>query len=319
MGLGLVVIEVVLPTYNGAAFLEAQLASIDAQTLRPQRVIIRDDGSQDGTPALLRQLQKRYGNWLVLLDSRGNLGCVGNINCLLSATRAPYVALADQDDLWHPDKLASSLRLMEWVEASHGNDYPLLVHADLNLIDTNGHSLGRTYFENQGLHPQRTGLDDLLLTNVVTGCTVLINRALLRRSTPIPAEALMHDWWLALVASATGSISLLQAANVSYRQHAGNVVGARGAGVLAMLGRLLHPSRSGPFQLLPALLSQASVLQKQFGLHAFPVLQVMRQRRLTRIWRLCSEPELRRKLRKHGPLRTWALWLVLCLAPPQRC
>ena len=153
MGLGFVVIEVVLPTYNGAAFLEAQLASIDAQTLRPQRVIIRDDGSQDGTPALLRQLQKRYGNWLVLLDSRGNLGCVGNINCLLSATRAPYVALADQDDLWHPDKLASSLRLMEWFEASHGNDYPLLVHADLNLIDTNGHSLGRTYFENQGLNP----------------------------------------------------------------------------------------------------------------------------------------------------------------------
>ena len=319
MGLGLVVIEVVLPTYNGAAFLEAQLASIAAQTLRPQRVIIRDDGSQDGTLALLSQLQKRYGNWLVLLDSRGNLGCAGNINCLLSATRAPYVALADQDDLWHPDKLASSLRLMEWLEWSHGNDYPLLVHTDLNLIDTNGHSLGRTYFEKQGLKPQRSGLDDLLLTNVVTGCTVLMNRALLHRATPIPAEALMHDWWLALVASATGSISLLPDANVLYRQHAGNVVGARGAGVLAMLGRLLHPSRRGPFQLLPALLSQASVLQKQFGLHAFPVLQVMRQRRLTRIWRLCSEPELRRKLRKHGPLRTWALWLVLCLAPPQRC
>ena len=319
MGLGFVVIEVVLPTYNGAAFLEAQLASIDAQTLRPQRVIIRDDGSQDGTLALLSQLQKRYGNWLVLLDSRGNLGCVGNINCLLSASRAPYVALADQDDLWHPDKLASSLRLMEWLEASHGNDYPLLVHTDLNLIDTNGHSLGRTYFENQGLKPQRTGLDDLLLTNVVTGCTVLMNRALLHRATPIPAEALMHDWWLALVASATGSISLLADANVLYRQHAGNVVGARGAGLLAMLGRLLHPSRRGPFQLLPALLSQASVLQKQLGLHAFPVQQVMRQRRLTRMWRLCSESELRRKLRKHGPLRTWALWLVLCLAPPQRC
>ena len=52
MGLGFVVIEVVLPTYNGAAFLEAQLASIDAQTLQPQRVIIRDDGSQDGTSSV---------------------------------------------------------------------------------------------------------------------------------------------------------------------------------------------------------------------------------------------------------------------------
>ena len=132
-----------------------------------------------------------------------------------------------------------------------------------------------TYFQNQGLNPQRTGLDDLLLTNVVTGCTVLIN-GLCRRSTPIPAEALMHDWWLALVASATGRIHLLQPLCV-LSAACRNVVGARGAGVLAMLVRLIHPSRSGPFRLLRALLV-ASVLQKQFGLHDFSSL-VMRQRR----------------------------------------
>ena len=120
-----------------------------------------------------------------------------------------------------------------------------------------------------------------------------MNQALLHRATPIPAEALMHDWWLALVASASGSISLLPDANVLYRQHAGNVVGARGAGLLAMLGRLLHPSRRGHSSC--ACFAQPSFsASKTARVARFSVQQVMRQRRLTRMWRLCSESELRR-------------------------
>ena len=122
MGLGAVVsstaIEVVLPTYNGSAYLEAQLASIYAQTVCPERVILRDDGSSDGTQALIQQLQKRYGSWLQVLPSDENLGCNANVNRLLEATTAPYVALADQDDLWLPQKLENSLALMQQLEVS---------------------------------------------------------------------------------------------------------------------------------------------------------------------------------------------------------
>ena len=91
MGLVALVIEVVLPTYNGVAYLEAQVASIHRQTRRPQRLLLRDDGSSDGTPELLMRLEHRYGD-LQVLSADGNLGCIGNINRLLAATTAPYVA-----------------------------------------------------------------------------------------------------------------------------------------------------------------------------------------------------------------------------------
>ena len=77
--------------------LEEQVASIHLQTW-PQRLLVRDD-STDGTLTLIQRLEQRYGDWLrVLLPME--TGCIGNINRLLAATTAPYVALADQDDVW---------------------------------------------------------------------------------------------------------------------------------------------------------------------------------------------------------------------------
>ena len=318
MGLGALVIDVVLPTYNGVAYLRQQVASIDQQTLRPLRLIIRDDGSTDGTPELLAALRQEYGDWLELLPADGNLGCSANVNRLLETTRSAYVALADQDDLWLPGKLEASLALLMQLEQSHGVQMPLLVHSDLLLIDGEGISLGETYLQRQGLDPFRTGLDHLLLTNVVTGCTVLLNRALLKTALPIPAEALMHDWWLALVASATGAIGFAAEPAVLYRQHGSNVLGARGTGLSVMTGRLLRPRGHGPLALFRAVVRQASLLQYRFNLPELPFVRAMAEGRLLRCWRLCSQPALRRKLRKHGPLRTWALWLVFCLARPQR-
>ena len=77
MGFGAVVIDVILPTYNGVAFLREQVVSIYQQTLRPRKLIIRDDGSTDGTKQLLQSLKQQYGTWLVLLPFTSNLGCVG--------------------------------------------------------------------------------------------------------------------------------------------------------------------------------------------------------------------------------------------------
>ena len=81
-------------TYNGAAYLRQQVASIDQQTLRPRRLFIRDDGSSDGTLLLLASLKQQYGDWLELLPADGNLGCIANVNRLLNTVSAPYVALA---------------------------------------------------------------------------------------------------------------------------------------------------------------------------------------------------------------------------------
>ncbi len=309
-------LEVVLPTYNGALYLEAQLASIHAQSLRPERIFLRDDGSTDGTVELIQELQQRYGDWLQVLPSATKLGCTSNVNALLQATTAPYVALADQDDYWLPDKLQTAFRQLQHLEAIHRSETPLLVHSDLELVDADLCSLRLRYWRKQRLHPQRTALRDLALTNVVTGCTVLVNRSLLDQALPIPPEALMHDWWLALVASARGRLEVVSPPGVLYRQHRANVLGSRGTAPLAMMAKLLRPRAHRPPAQLRAVARQASVLSVRFGLEPHPLCRLMLQPRWLRTWRLLWDPSLRSALRKHGPLRTWGLWLVIGLASP---
>lgn len=300
------IIEVVLPTYNGVNYLEAQLASIDAQSLRPARVLLRDDGSSDGTPELIERLQERYSSWLEVLPADGNLGCTANVNRLLEATVASYVALADQDDLWLPCKLEASLALLLRLEACHGASTPLLVHSDLQLADAQGRPMPLTYWQSQGLDPSRTHLGDLLITNVVTGCTVLLNRSLLQQALPIPHQALMHDWWLALIASAMGEISALPNPTLLYRQHDLNVLGASGLGWSYWRSRLLA-WRHG-WQLLQLISRQEQVLRSKLAVPQRGLSELLAMPRLRR-WRKRPWP------RKHGVLRTLSLHAFLILVP----
>lgn len=308
-------IEVVLPTFNGAAYLEQQVASIDAQTLRPLRLLIRDDGSSDGTLELLERLQERYGPWLVRLPTDCNLGCSANVNRLLEATIASYVALADQDDVWLPHKLERSWAVLRQWEARLGEHVPLLVHSDLNLVDSCGASLGCTYLQRQRLDPHRTDPVDLALTNVVTGCSALMNRALLERALPIPKEALMHDWWLALAASLLGEIRFLAEPTVLYRQHGSNVLGATGLGFDYWLGRLkallAEPAAGGHTR---AALQQQMVLEQRTGYVVSGLPQLLELPRRRRWWRLLCMPARERPW-KHGLMRTLGLYGLLACMP----
>lgn len=322
MGLALVVrptaIEVVLPTFNGARHLAEQVASIAEQSLRPVRLLLRDDGSTDGTQALIQTLRQHYGDWLQVLPSDGNLGCVGNVNRLLRATTAPYVALADQDDVWHSDKLERSLGAITGLERSIGAATPLLLHSDLALVDAEGRSLGSTYFLRQRLDPRRVAPADLGLTNVVTGCTVLCNRALLARALPLPPEALMHDWWLALVASVFGRVQLLPGVTVDYRQHNTNVLGAQGLGVAYWWRRLRswwrQPASGGH---LRSVLMQMASFECRYGQSLSGLPALMRRQRWQRLGCLLRHAVQQRPLsRKHGPLRTLGLYVLLITMPP---
>ena len=153
---------------------------------------LRDDGSTDGTKELLLFLQQKYGSWLTFLPADSNLGCVANVNLLLENTSAQYVALADQDDIWLPDKLESSLKLLQQLECCHGRSTPLLIHTDLDLIRCDGSRFDITYSQHQRIDPRRTSLDQLVLTNVVTGCSVLITKLYSGKLCRF-LTALMHD------------------------------------------------------------------------------------------------------------------------------
>lgn len=230
-------VEVVMPVYNGAKYLEEQILSIYQQTLRPTRLLVRDDNSTDSSFGLLCNLKNQYyGQWLEIApQSSENVGCIRNVAFLMSLSEAEYIALSDQDDIWYPEKLETLLKKMLALEDKSIQQLPILVHSELELIEDNMQLTGKLYTTNESINPYRQSLDDLLITNVVTGCSTLLNRSLVTKALPFPEEVLMHDWWLALIASRYGTIHFIDKPLLGYRQHSMNLLGSGGKGLKYIL------------------------------------------------------------------------------------
>ena len=228
-------VTVLLAAYNGEAFLPAQLASLQAQEDADFSVLMQDDGSRDGTAALLAQTAGRDPRFRLGACPGQHLGAIGNFWNLLGQTDAPYTALCDQDDVWRPRRLALGLAAMAAAEAELPPDTPVLVHGDCRLMAEDGSVLKESFFAHQGWDPGAVTLAPLLVQNNVTGCTVLMNAALRRLALEIgkPERMFMHDWFLALIAAAFGRVVFLPEALVDYRQHGQNVQGASRKGLLA--------------------------------------------------------------------------------------
>jgi glycosyltransferase involved in cell wall biosynthesis len=232
-------VDILLGTYNGAPFLSEQIDSILGQSYTEWKLLIRDDGSTDKTKEIVRRYRDRYPDRIIVReDGFGNLGAAMNFSKLLEYSSAPYVMFCDQDDLWLPDKIASTLKKMRELENQTSNT-PLLVHTDLKVVDIHLDPIDDSYWSYQGLNPDYCTLNRLLVQNVITGCTVMINRPLVELSADIPGDAIMHDWWIGLIAAAFGRIEALPVATVQYRQHSGNDTGADAFGLATIAEKAL--------------------------------------------------------------------------------
>ena len=225
-------VSILLATFNGAPFVREQIASIRSQSVSDWTLVIRDDGSTDGTPEILRELAGSDPRIVLVSDTLGRLGAAGSFSTLaarvLTGPTGP-VLFADQDDVWFPTKIERTLAVLRSAEAAGPANTPILVHSDLTVIDGVGRHLHDSFMRfqrirHEGAQPLRT----LLVQNFVTGCTVIVNRPLLEMAIPVPAAAMMHDWWLALCAAACGSIEFIQEPTVAYRRHGTNAMTARG-------------------------------------------------------------------------------------------
>jgi glycosyltransferase involved in cell wall biosynthesis len=209
--------QILLSTYNGAAFLEPLLQSLLAQDHADFSVLVREDGSSDATPAILA----RYAH-----DPRlafyvdGHVGTAASFFDLLARAddRASFFAFCDQDDVWLPGKLArAATRLGEAPP-----DTPALYCGRQIVV---GETLAR-----RGLSPiPRRGpaFANALVENIAGGCTVVVNRAarqLLTRSRP---GGVVHDWWSYLVVAAFGRIVYDEQPTILYRQHRRNLIGSQ--------------------------------------------------------------------------------------------
>ena len=242
-------ISVALCTHNGAAFIADQLRTIADQTVVPHEVVISDDASTDDTRGILEafidELGEDSGIRVTLLLNPVSVGVTRNFEKALLACTGDLIALCDQDDLWHPDRVARALRAFE---DNPGLD---LVNSNARLVDARGVDLGLTLFDALRFSPRERNetrpdeiFDSLLRRNVVTGATAMIRRDLLALAAPIP-EPWLHDEWLAIIAASLvdGGIGTVVEPLIDYRQHGTNQIGARKLGVRERFAKLVEPRR----------------------------------------------------------------------------
>lgn len=225
-------IDILMATYNGEHYLEEQLASIESQTWTDWRLIVHDDASSDGTWRILENFQKRLGKEKVIIkkNNPASGSAKANFIGLIQASAGDYMMCCDQDDVWHLDKVARTFYRMRQMEKRYGNEIPLLVHTDLCVVDEQLSELNSRFHSYMNLRTDGK-LNKELIQNQVTGCTVMINKALRKHVAEVTdvEPIVMHDHWLALIALVFGKMSYLNKATIDYRQHGDNSVGAQNA------------------------------------------------------------------------------------------
>jgi len=218
-----------MATFNGERYIEEQIESIINQTAENWKLFIRDDGSTDSTVGIIKKFVGQNPGKINYIESaKQHLGAKDNFARLLDSTNGDYFMFCDQDDVWLPDKIELTYERILEVEGKNGKGIPVLIHTDLKVADENLNICAESFSRYQNLKPRKVkSLNRLLVQNVITGCTVMINRALKNAGLPIPKNAIMHDWWLGLVTSAFGIVDYIDIPTVLYRQHDINEIGAK--------------------------------------------------------------------------------------------
>ena len=230
-------VTILLAVYNGEKYLTEQLESLLGQTFDDIKIVVRDDGSTDNSINVIKDFCNKYPKKIFCISGEPTGGAKQNFAALLDSCDDEYIMFCDQDDVWVPDKVEKTLNAMQSAEAGDKST-PVLVHTDLMVVDETLNVISNSFFDFQKLS-YNMNLPQLMVQNNVTGCTVMINRALKEKCGAIPHECAMHDWWLALVATAFGKIEFLKQPTIMYRQHSGNQVGAKASYGLAFIKRKL--------------------------------------------------------------------------------
>jgi len=214
-------VAIMMCTYNGERYLDEQLASFVQQSHRTWSLHISDDGSSDRTHQLIENFAQTYPGHTVTWREGPRQGFSKNFVSLMcdESIAADYFALADQDDVWFPDKLERALAALQTVPSN----VPALYGSRTALVDESLQRMGMSpLFRNQ------PDLRNALVQTFAGGNTMVMNAAARRLLLKAGAEVdvYAHDWWLSLVVAAVGGPLLYDPQpSLYYRQHRGNQLG----------------------------------------------------------------------------------------------
>ncbi len=268
-----VTVSVVLCTYQGERWLGPLLDSILGQGRRPDEMVVQDDGSTDGTVALVEAVAEIAPFPIAIEVNDRRLGPTRNFERALGRSSGGLIVLADQDDRWHPTKLA---RLTELLEEDPG---VALAFTDADLIDEDDRTPARagswkarspkTLWEARGQrrflrrHPV---IDSTAIGRrpISTGCTMAFRRRVLSAALPFPgileesAAPMGHDRWLGIVATTMGTVLALDERQMAFRVHEAQATGLpssavrnrglRSATIEAIVGRTDFSDRANLVQ-----------------------------------------------------------------------
>lgn len=214
-------VAILLCTYHGQRYLAEQLDSFQAQSHSNWAVWASDDGSEDGTHAILEAYQQKWPARRLTIHSGPADGFAVNFLSLTckAGIKADYYAYSDQDDIWEVDKLE---RAVCWLKTIPHN-VPALYCSRTRLVDAENNEIGLSL-----LFSKPPSFANALMQNIGGGNTMVFNnaaRALLREVGEDTA-VITHDWWAYMVVTGCGGKVFYDShPSLRYRQHDGNLVG----------------------------------------------------------------------------------------------
>lgn len=220
-------IAILLATYNGEKYLREQIDSLLAQSCQDWHLYVHDDGSTDQTVEIVSSYVRQHPDKITLLDYPSQGGACQNFLSMLKHVEAPYYMFCDQDDVWLPEKIASSLAAMQEQE-SHYPEKAVVVCTDLFITDEQLSVTEESMFAYLSVHPEYIrNFNDSGASAVVTGCTMLFNQKAKESCLDYQPAVIMHDCWLCHCAlRQQGILYAIRQPMVYYRQHGNNSLGA---------------------------------------------------------------------------------------------
>lgn len=221
-------IEILIPTFNGAQYLDLQLQSIFDQDYSDWRILIKDDGSSDDTKNIISSWEKKHPKKIQRIKERKEgLGVSQSFGLLIANSTSPYVMLCDQDDFWRPSKVGKSLQAIQQAESIYGAQMPLMVCTDLEIVDQNLVTMSSSFWQDRKDTPSILDhYEKLIAHSVVTGNTIMLNRKAKELVIPIRTNFFLYDQWISIKVARYGKIIFLDETLVKYRQHEANVLGS---------------------------------------------------------------------------------------------
>lgn len=211
-------ILVLLSAYNGEKYIEQQISSIIEQKEVELWLIIRDDGSKDNTIEEIERISQYHNN--ITLIKGENVGFIKSFSDLILEANKhkdyDYFAFADQDDIWHPNKLKVAISKLEEFDDSTPNMFA----SNCNLVDSNG--LFLKTLRNSSLNYK---IGNVLYGACLQGCSMVFNKKAVELYASHPTENTYHDVWMLYICVYFGHFIYYKEPLFDYRIHENNAIG----------------------------------------------------------------------------------------------